>query len=134
VTLVRLARWIFLVAGISGILLIVPPFFLEGRAGEDYPPPITHAEYYYGFLGVTLAWQFVYLLIGSDPIRYRPAMLTGVLAKGSYVVTIVALYLAGRVPAILLGFVSFDATWTVLFVVAYLRTPQWKGGPHDHTR
>ena len=71
----RFAKWVFLLAGVSGILLVVPPYFLERQTSEDYPPPITHPEYYYGFFGVTLAWQFLFLVIASDPVRYRRAML-----------------------------------------------------------
>jgi hypothetical protein len=44
----RFAKWVFLLAGVAGILLVVPPYFLEPQTGEDYPPAITHPEYYYG--------------------------------------------------------------------------------------
>jgi hypothetical protein len=52
----RLAKWLFLLARVSGILLVVPANFLERQTSEAYPPSITHSEYYYGFFGVTLAW------------------------------------------------------------------------------
>ena len=38
----RFAKWVFLLAGVSGILLVVPPYFLERQTGVDYPPPVTH--------------------------------------------------------------------------------------------
>jgi hypothetical protein len=120
----RFARWVFLLAGVSGILMVVPPYFLERQTGEDYPPPITHPEYYYGFFGVTLAWQFMFLVIASDPVRYRRAMLPAMLEKASLAVAIPILYAVGRVAAVWVGFASMDATWLVLFVVAYLRTPK----------
>jgi uncharacterized NAD-dependent epimerase/dehydratase family protein len=118
----RFARWVFLLAGVSGILMVVPPYFLERQTGEDYPPGITHPEYYYGFFGVTLAWQVLFLVIASDPVRYRRAMLPAMLEKASFVVAILALYAAGRVAGVWIGFASMDATWLVLFVAAYLRT------------
>jgi hypothetical protein len=68
---VRLAKWVFLLAGVSGVLMVAPLYFLEGRMGEDYPPPINHPEYYYGFLGVTLAWQFMFLLGGLTGLTGR---------------------------------------------------------------
>jgi hypothetical protein len=77
----RFAKWMFLLAGVSGILLVVPPYFLERQTGEDYPPSITHPEYYYGFFGVTLAWQVMFLVIATDPVRYRRAMLRGLLLR-----------------------------------------------------
>lgn len=120
----RFAKWVFLLAGMSGLLLVVPPYFLERQTGEDYPPPVTHPEYYYGFLGVTLAWQVLFLVIASDPVRYRQAMLPAMLEKASFVVAISLLYVAGRVDGVWVGFASMDATWLVLFAVAYLRTPK----------
>ena len=119
----RFARWVFLLAGVSGIVMIVPPYFLERQTGEEYPPPVTHPEYYYGFLGVTLAWQFLFLVIASDPARYRRAMLPAMLEKASFVVAISLLYAAGRVTGLWVGFASMDATWLVLFVAAYWLAP-----------
>src|SRR4051794_35837457 len=123
----RFAKGGFLLAGVSGILLVVPPYFLERQTGEDYPPPITHPEYYYGFFGVTLAWQLLFLVIASDPVRYRPAMLPAIVEKVSFAAAVPILYAAGRVHAVLLGFAAGDATWLVLFVIAYLRTPKTGG-------
>ena len=120
----QFAKWVFLIAGISGILVVLPPYFLEAKTGEDYPPPINHPEYYYGFIGVTLAWQFLFLVIGSDPVRFRPAMLPAMLEKASFAVAILLLYAAGRGAGVWIGFAAMDATWLVLFVVAYLRTPK----------
>jgi hypothetical protein len=91
---------------------------------EFDPPPINHPEYYYGFLGVVLACQFMYLLIASNPPRFRPMMLVGLLGKASFVVAVTALFARGRVSPRWLGFASFDTTWLVLFVVAYFRTPK----------
>ena len=82
----RFGKWVFLLAGASGILMIVPPYFLERHTSEQYPPPITHPEFYYGFFGVTLAWQVMFLVIGSNPIRYRTAMLPAMIEKASFAV------------------------------------------------
>src|SRR5262245_48928506 len=125
----RFAKWVFLLAGISGLLLVMPPYFLEAKTGEDYPPPVNHPEYYYGFFGVTLAWQVMFLVIGADPVRYRQAMLPAMLEKASFAVAIPILYTLGRVPAILLGFASMDAIWLLLFIAAYLQTPKEQTSP-----
>src|SRR5262245_12899545 len=93
----RFARWVFLLAGVWGILLVVPPYFLEAKNVQYDPPPITHPEYYYGFLGVTLAWQFLFLVIGSDPVRYRPAMPPAMLEKAGFAFAVPVLFAAGRV-------------------------------------
>lgn len=121
----RFARWVFLASGISGVVLLVPPLFLESKTGEDYPPPITHPEYYYGFFGVTLAWQVLFIVIGLDPVRYRPAMLPAMLEKAGFAVAMPILFLLERVPGVLVVFAAMDATWLVLFIVAYVKTPAW---------
>ena len=53
----RVARWVFLVAGVYGVLVVLPQYSLEARIARDFPPPITHPEYFYGFIGVALAWR-----------------------------------------------------------------------------
>jgi hypothetical protein len=50
-------------------------FLLEGRIGHEAPQPITHPEFYYGFLGGTFLWQAGFILIAKDPLCYRAIML-----------------------------------------------------------
>ena len=120
----RFARLVFLIAGIYGLIVVLPLYFLEAKTGRDYPPPITHPEFYYGFIGVTAAWQILYLLISTDPIRYRPVMIPPLFAKGSFVVAAVILFLQGRIAVTTLGASMIDLLLAVLFFVAYLRTPR----------
>jgi hypothetical protein len=80
----RIARWIFAVAGIYGLLVLLPLFFMESRINRDQPPPITHPDHFYGFVSVAVAFQFVFLVIASDPRRYRPLMLVSVVEKWPY--------------------------------------------------
>ena len=77
----KVARWIFGIAAVYGFLVIAPLYFTEARIGHDDPPAITHPEFFYGFIGITLAWQVVFLLIARKPARYRPLMLVSVLEK-----------------------------------------------------
>src|SRR3954470_6950576 len=101
----RFAKWVFLVAGVSGILTVAPMYF-EDRFFAEYPPPTNRPEFHYGFAGVTLAWQFMFLVIASDPIRYRKAMLPAFLEKAGFAVAVPLLYAAGRVPAVWVGIAS----------------------------
>ena len=119
----RFAKWVFMLTGVSGVLMVAP-LYLEERFFQGYPPAINRPEFYYGFAGVCLAWQVMFLVIASDPVRYRTAMLPAMLEKASFAVTIPVLFAAGRVPGVWVGFASMDATWLVLFPVAYLRTPK----------
>jgi len=130
------ARRVFTIAGIYGIVVLLPQYFLEDRIGRDNPPPITHAENFYGFIGTALAWQVLFLLIARDPARYRPAMLPAVLEKLAFSGAAVVLFAQGRLAASLLGFGLVDLTFAVLFVAAYLRVGRsrgWETGPRlDH--
>jgi hypothetical protein len=118
-----LAKWVFLLAGITGVLMVIPPYFLEEQFGRDNPPPVNHPEFYYGFFGVTLSWQFMFLVIGSDPKRFRTAMLPSMLEKAGFAIAIPILYALERVSVTWVGFASMDAAWLVLFILAYLQTP-----------
>lgn len=118
----RLARWTFLVAGIWGVLVLTPLFFLERRIGEQYPPVITHPEFYYGFIAVALAAQFMFLIIGTDPIRYRPLMLVAMWEKFSAVAAVTTLGFMNRVTSPVVSGIVVDFALGVLFVIAWLKT------------
>jgi hypothetical protein len=111
------------VAGIYGVLLVAPLYFMEERIGQDYPPEITHPEYFYGFVSTCLAWQFMYLLISTDPVRYRPTMLLGAFGKLSFFIAVAIMYAHERVPLNMVALGSIDMVLVVLFVVAWIRTP-----------
>lgn len=103
-------------------MALLPQYFMEAKVGRDYPPAITHPEYFYGFIGEAIAWQWLFVLIARDPIRYRPAMLPGVLEKVAFDGATVALYLQGRLAPATLGFGIVDLVFAALFLVAYQRT------------
>jgi hypothetical protein len=117
-TVSRIFRW----AGIYGLIVIAPMYFLEARIGQDYPPAITHPEYYYGFAGVTLAWQVVFLVMASDPSRYRPLMLVAILEKLSFGIAGPILLWMGRVPPMVCVGAAIDLLLAGLFLYSYRRT------------
>jgi hypothetical protein len=116
------ARWVFRVAGVYGLLVIAPQYFLERQISQDQPPAITHPEYFYGFVGVALAWQVAFLVIATDPVRYRPLMLPAVLEKATFGLAAIALFSAGRLAAPVLFFGCLDLLLGVLFVAAWWHT------------
>lgn len=118
----KFARSLFSVAGIYGLLVLLPQYFLEAKTGRDFPPSITHPEYYYGFIGVALSWQVLFLILARDPVRYRAMMIPAVLEKATFGVAAVVLFMLGRVSAVMLGFGVLDLIFGALFVVAYRKT------------
>lgn len=119
----QFARWVFLLSGALGVLVIAPMYF-EAQFFDQYPPQVNRPEFYYGFAGVTLAWQVMFLVIASDPVRYRLAMLPAMLEKAGFAIAVPVLYLQGRVQPMWLAAAAMDGTWLVLFVVAFFLTPR----------
>ena len=65
----RFAKYTFLIAGIYGLLALLPMYFIETRYGVDDPPSITHPEFYYGFIGVAAAFQHLFQrAVTTEPI------------------------------------------------------------------
>ena len=92
----KFAKRVFLIAGVYGLIVVLPMYLLEDKTGRDFPPAITHPEYYYGFIGVTVAWQILFLILSKDPIRYRLMMIPAILEKASFGVAIIVLFLQER--------------------------------------
>jgi hypothetical protein len=112
----RFARWVFLVAGIFGLLVTVPLAFGEKFIGVVQP------EFYYGFVFLNICWQILYLVLSSGPIRYRPMMIPAVLAKASGAAALVWLFLQGRVSSQWVAAAGVDLVFTVLFLIAFWAT------------
>jgi hypothetical protein len=115
------ARRVFLGAGVYGLVAVAPQYFLERTIAERFPPAITHPEHYYGFLGVTLAWQLAFLLIARDPVRFRPLMLVAAVEKLAFAPAVFVLFARGRVAAAALPFAAIDLVLCALFLLAWRR-------------
>jgi hypothetical protein len=117
----KFSRWLFRIAGIYGLVLLVPHYWMETAIGEHHPPAITHPEFFYGFLGVAIAWQIAFLIIGQDPVRYRAMIIPSVLEKFSFGIAAIVLFCQHRLPDMMLAAGIVDLVWGVLFVVAWRR-------------
>jgi hypothetical protein len=118
----KFARIVFMVAGVWGVLIIVPLYFIYDFIGRQSPPAINHPEFYYGFAGVTLAWQVVFLLIARDPARYRVMIIPSILEKLLYVIAILLLFTNGRVSVSQAISSTIDLMLALLFITAFLKT------------
>jgi len=124
----KFAKLSFLIAGIYGLLMLVPLYFIEEQTGRAYPPPITHPEYYYGFTGVAVAWQLAFIVMSREPVRYRPLIPVAIVEKISFFIPAVVLYLQHRLSSSMLVGACIDGVLGVLFLISYLnlRRHSWK--------
>ena len=127
------AKRCFLFAGIAGLLVLLPQYFLEEQIGRNYPPPISHPHQFYGFVGVALAWQVAFLVIASDPIRFRPMMIPAILEKLSFGIPAAVLFMNGRSPGVIFGAGMFDLFLGGLFALSFLRTSPARAMPAGRT-
>jgi hypothetical protein len=117
---VKFAQRLFLVAGLYGIAVLSPMFFLEPVIGEYDPPAITHAEFYYGFVWTALAWQIVYLMMSRDPLRLRPMLIPAIVGKAGFAISVFVLFARGRLAARNVVLPSIDLLLAALFAWAYI--------------
>ena len=118
----RLAKGVFYVAGMWGLVILTPLYFLFDLIGQRFPPAITHPDFYYGFVGVALAWQVAFLVIARDPVRFRPLMVPAILEKFLYVISTGVLFAQGRLQSGQIAGAGADLVLGTLFVVAFLKT------------
>lgn len=112
----QLAKWIFLSAGVLGLLSTLPLLLAEKLMA------VTQPEFYYGFVCVDMCWQILYLFLASDPVRYRPIMIPAFLTKGSGTVALTWLYLQGRVSSQWIAIGAVDGFFAILFLMAFVTT------------
>ena len=115
----KFAKSIYLGAGLYGLLVLIPQYFVEARHS------INHPEYYYGFIGVAVAWQICFLLISRESERYATLMITTVIEKYSYGFAVLVLYKQGRVTSVVLLTGLIDLILGTLFAIAYQRVTSY---------
>ena len=120
----KFAKVVFWIAGIWGVLVLTPLYFMFDLIGRNDPPVITHPAFFYGFVGAGLAWQIAFFVIATSPARYRPLMIPSVLEKFSYGIAVVILVTQHRMRASDLIFGGVDLLLGLLFVIAYFTTPR----------
>ena len=117
------ARWVFRISSLYGLIVLLPQFFIEEFIFRNNPPPLTHPEYFYGFLGVAVAWQVAFLVIAQDPARFRGFMIPAFLEKISFASATIVLFMKDRVSGTVLEFGLLDLVLGVLFAIAFRRLP-----------
>lgn len=115
-----LARKLFIGAGLYGIAVLAPLYFLEDTFSRMFPPAFSHPEQFYGFVGVALAWQFAFLVIARDAVRHRPLMLPAVAEKLLSSGSVFVLCALGRTPAQALPLAVIDCLLGLAFLACFV--------------
>jgi hypothetical protein len=118
----KFAKIVFWIAGIWGVLVLTPLYFMFDLIGKQDPPPITHPAFYYGFVGVGLSWQIAFCIIATSPVRFRPLMIACVIEKFSYAAALTVLYMQSRLHRADLAFAGIDLLLGVLFIISFVKT------------
>jgi len=116
----RFARIVFVGAGIWGLAVLTPLYWLIDITGRRYPAPVDYPHFFYGFLSVAMAWQIAFLVIGSDPVRFRPLMLVGVVEKLGHVFGVLAMYRQARITTLDAQGAIPDLVLALAFVAAFV--------------
>ena len=103
------------------VLSQLPAGFTETRYGVDNPPAINHPEFYYGFIGVAVAFQIVFIIISRDPIRYRSLVLPSIVEKFSFVTAVALLVYAERTAGQIVLGAAIDAVLGTLFTISWFK-------------
>ncbi|MEA2339268.1 MAG: hypothetical protein QOE82_3275 [Thermoanaerobaculia bacterium] len=120
----KFSRIVFSIGGIYGLLVVTPQYFMESWTGRKFPPPVTHPEYYYGFVGAVVVWHLLFLVIARDPARYRAMMPVAALEKLAFGAPVLVLYCLGRAALAIVGAAVIDLILGALFLLAYWKTAE----------
>ncbi len=118
----KFSQYVFRIAGIYGLIVILPIYFIESDLFHGTLSP--RADFYYGFAGVALAWQFAFFIIASDVVKYRLLMIPSVMEKVFYTSAVVVLFINNRLSTEILIFAGMDIIFSALFVMAFIKTKQ----------
>lgn len=115
----KFAKYTFLLAGVYGILVLLPLYFADTSG-------ISRLEFYYGFIGIALAFQILFIIISRDPVRFRTAMIPCILEKISFAIPAFILFSQNKIETNIFYGGIMDFILGILFIVAYFLTPKEK--------
>ncbi len=118
----RFAKFTFVAAGMWGILVLTPLYWLVDITGRPYSPPTDYPQFFYGFLSVAMAWQIAFLVIGTNPARFKPLMIPGIFEKLGHVGGVVVLYANARISTSDAQAAIPDLLLAILFILAFAKT------------
>ena len=118
----KFAKVAFIGAGVWGIVVLTPLYWLFDVTGRQYTAPTDYPHFFYGFVSVAMAWQIAFLIIGSNPARFRPFMIPSMFEKFGHVATLAILYGQTRISVADAQAAVPDLLLGILFIVAFVTT------------
>src|SRR5262245_39342609 len=118
----KIAKVTFIAAGVWGIGVLTPLYWLVDGSGRRYGCPTDAPQFFYGFISVAMAWQIAFLVIGSNPARFRPLMIPGIIEKLGHVAGVAVLYGRNRIPWVDAQAAIPDFVLAILFILAFAKT------------
>ncbi len=88
------AKRVFQVAGIYGVIVVLLGYAAYFLGVDETAYVTNHPETVHGFFLVTFAWQIAFLIISTDPVRYRLLMLAAMIEKFPFTLAVLLLYAA----------------------------------------
>lgn len=117
----KFAKYTYLIAGIYGIIALFPMYFMREYIGENSPPVITHPEFFYGFIGVALVWQLVFIIMSRDILKYRALIPLSILEKLAWGIPVIILFGQNEASLSTLGAGLIDLFLGALFTIVHFK-------------
>ena len=124
---VLFAKRVFQVAAVWGFFILTLGYGAYLLGLETATIDTDRPELVHGFFLVTLAFQIVFLIIATDPVRYRLFMLASIFEKLPFTLASFVLYTNGQAPQIAAALGAIDGVLGILFAAAYLLTKSEAG-------
>ena len=117
----KFARWVFLAAGIFGLVLLIPLVYsiLVSRQ-PILPGGSSVGLFFYVSVFQYVCWQILYLFLAKDPLRYRPIMIPAFLAIAVTPFYPIWLYVYGF--RLWIPITGINIAFALLFVLAFWLT------------
>ena len=123
----KLARWVFLIAGILGLIPVVPLVYTTMVKGETIPPDFASMGVFFSVsVFQYVCWQISYIILARDPVRFRSMMIPAFFVEITAPFNPFWLFLYGFKFWISIAVV--DILLAILFVVAFWLTGREPNG------
>ncbi len=115
------ARWVFLTAGVLGLLPVGPLAYEALVNGADLLPDASEMGLFVVvFLFQYVCWQILFIILAGDPVRYRPMMIPAFFAEITAPLNPLWLFLYGFQPWVFSAVIYL--VLAVLFAAAFWLT------------